>query len=180
MAFTIRRADYFYATVRDELGAAYGLLAQLAELGVKDTAAPGHYDSYEFHLVAQKLQAFCSEELGGFYLDILKDRLYTLGTNTANHSALDYDPYRSHYVLHVSGKWLDPPIAKLKHGIDKDLHYWRDIIDRIAPPFVKSPGNRSQWSEVPEVIKNGWINEGERMDEQTLRYIVTEKDQTNS
>ena len=34
MAFTIRRADYFYATVRDELGAAYGLLAQLAELGV--------------------------------------------------------------------------------------------------------------------------------------------------
>lgn len=34
MAFTIRRADYFYATVRDELGAAYGLLSQLAELGV--------------------------------------------------------------------------------------------------------------------------------------------------
>lgn len=34
MAFTIRRADYFYASVRDELGAAYGLLSQLAELGV--------------------------------------------------------------------------------------------------------------------------------------------------
>jgi hypothetical protein len=34
MAYTIRRADYFYATVRDELGAAYGLLSQLAELGV--------------------------------------------------------------------------------------------------------------------------------------------------
>jgi len=28
-------------------------------------------------LVAQKLQTFCSEDLGGFYLDILKDRLYT-------------------------------------------------------------------------------------------------------
>jgi isoleucyl-tRNA synthetase len=37
------------------------------------------YESYEFHLIAQKLQAFCSEELGGFYLDILKDRLYTAG-----------------------------------------------------------------------------------------------------
>jgi isoleucyl-tRNA synthetase len=37
----------------------------------------GHYGDYEFHLVAQKLQTFCSEDLGGFYLDILKDRLYT-------------------------------------------------------------------------------------------------------
>ena len=35
------------------------------------------YESYEFHFVMQKLQAFCSEDLGGFYLDILKDRLYT-------------------------------------------------------------------------------------------------------
>ncbi|HEU0187549.1 MAG TPA: class I tRNA ligase family protein, partial [Gallionellaceae bacterium] len=35
------------------------------------------YDRFEFHLVVQKLQSFCSEELGGFYLDILKDRLYT-------------------------------------------------------------------------------------------------------
>ena len=30
-------------------------------------------------LVAQRLQTFCSEDLGGFYLDILKDRLYTGG-----------------------------------------------------------------------------------------------------
>ena len=35
------------------------------------------YDAFEFHFVVQKLQAFCSEDLGGFYLDILKDRLYT-------------------------------------------------------------------------------------------------------
>ncbi|MDR2238833.1 MAG: isoleucine--tRNA ligase [Zoogloeaceae bacterium] len=37
------------------------------------------YERYEFHRVAQALQAFCSEELGAFYLDILKDRLYTTG-----------------------------------------------------------------------------------------------------
>ena len=48
-----------------------------SERGVKQPALPGHYGSYEFHLVAQKLQSFCSEDLGGFYLDILKDRLYT-------------------------------------------------------------------------------------------------------
>ena len=40
------------------------------------------YDRYEFHLIAQKLQAFCSEALGGFYLDILKDRLYTAGADS--------------------------------------------------------------------------------------------------
>jgi hypothetical protein len=34
MAVTIRRTAYFYATVRDELGAAYRLLEQLADLGV--------------------------------------------------------------------------------------------------------------------------------------------------
>jgi hypothetical protein len=34
MAFTIRRVEYYYASVRDELGAAYRVLAQLAELGV--------------------------------------------------------------------------------------------------------------------------------------------------
>jgi isoleucyl-tRNA synthetase len=40
------------------------------------------YERYEFHLIAQKLQAFCSEALGGFYLDILKDRLYTAGADS--------------------------------------------------------------------------------------------------
>jgi isoleucyl-tRNA synthetase len=35
------------------------------------------YASYEFHPMVQVLQNFCSEDLGGFYLDILKDRLYT-------------------------------------------------------------------------------------------------------
>ena len=40
------------------------------------------YDNYDFHFVAQKLQGFCSEDLGGFYLDILKDRLYTAGTDS--------------------------------------------------------------------------------------------------
>jgi isoleucyl-tRNA synthetase len=42
------------------------------------SGSSGHYASYEFHVVAQKLQTFCSEDLGGFYLDILKDRLYTV------------------------------------------------------------------------------------------------------
>jgi len=35
------------------------------------------YESYEFHSIYQKVHHFCSVELGGFYLDILKDRQYT-------------------------------------------------------------------------------------------------------
>ena len=42
-----------------------------------------HFADYEFHPVVSKLQIFCSEDLGAFYLDVLKDRLYT----TAPHSA---------------------------------------------------------------------------------------------
>jgi len=41
------------------------------------------YGKYEFHRVVQSLQNFCSEDLGGFYLDILKDRLYTTASNSA-------------------------------------------------------------------------------------------------
>ena len=36
-----------------------------------------HYKVYEFHPVVARLQIYCSEDLGAFYLDILKDRLYT-------------------------------------------------------------------------------------------------------
>ena len=41
------------------------------------------YTRYEFHSVVQKIQSFCSEDLGGFYLDVLKDRLYTAGEKSA-------------------------------------------------------------------------------------------------
>jgi isoleucyl-tRNA synthetase len=40
------------------------------------------YASYEFHLGMQNFVSFCSEDLGGFYLDILKDRLYTSSENS--------------------------------------------------------------------------------------------------
>ncbi|MBR0564649.1 isoleucine--tRNA ligase [Azoarcus sp. L1K30] len=39
--------------------------------------AEADFSRFEFHKVVQALQIFCSEELGAFYLDILKDRLYT-------------------------------------------------------------------------------------------------------
>ena len=40
------------------------------------------YPSFRFHEASQRLIRFCSEDLGAFYLDILKDRLYTMGTDS--------------------------------------------------------------------------------------------------
>ena len=47
------------------------------------TRCEADYARYEFHLVVQRLQTYCSEDLGGFYLDVLKDRLYTTGRRAA-------------------------------------------------------------------------------------------------
>ncbi|MBI4755371.1 MAG: isoleucine--tRNA ligase [Betaproteobacteria bacterium] len=55
-------------------------LALTRQLQAGVTAA---YDVFEFHRVVQALQNFCSEDLGAFYLDILKDRLYTTAPDCA-------------------------------------------------------------------------------------------------
>ena len=54
-------------------------LVQAAQLSA---AVEADYARYDFHLVVQRLQTYCSEELGGFYLDVLKDRLYTAGSDS--------------------------------------------------------------------------------------------------
>jgi isoleucyl-tRNA synthetase len=60
------------------------------------------YEEFEFHFVAQKLQAFCSEDLGGFYLDILKDRLYTSAKDsTARRSAQSALYHITHSLLRL-------------------------------------------------------------------------------
>jgi isoleucyl-tRNA synthetase len=55
----------------------------LARLAALTRDAVADYDRYEFHLVVQRLTTYASEELGGFYLDVLKDRLYTTARDSA-------------------------------------------------------------------------------------------------
>ncbi|HZR02142.1 MAG TPA: isoleucine--tRNA ligase [Burkholderiales bacterium] len=60
------------------------------------------YADYEFHLAAQKLHNFCSEFLGAFYLDILKDRLYTTGASSmARRSAQSALYHITHSLLRL-------------------------------------------------------------------------------
>jgi isoleucyl-tRNA synthetase len=44
--------------------------------------AEADYAKFEFHRIVQALQVFCAEDLGAFYLDILKDRLYTTAADS--------------------------------------------------------------------------------------------------
>ena len=106
--------------------------------------------------------------------DIVTSSLYTLGTNTANHSALNYDPYRSSYARHVSGKWIDPPIAHIRHGVDRDFHYWKDVIEHLAPARLKTADGPIR-TEAPAVIDSSWVTPVERMNEDYLKWIITEK-----
>ncbi len=64
-----------------------------------------HYSVYEFHPVVSKLQIYCSEDLGSFYLDILKDRLYTTGAKSlARRSAQT----ALHQITHAMLRWMAP------------------------------------------------------------------------
>ena len=64
-----------------------------------------HYEVYEFHPVVSKLQIYCSEDLGSFYLDILKDRLYTSAPKSlARRSAQT----ALHQITQAMLRWMAP------------------------------------------------------------------------
>ncbi|RCX08984.1 isoleucine--tRNA ligase [Extensimonas vulgaris] len=77
-------------------------LARAAELQADFLA---HYEKYEFHPVVAKLQVYCSEDLGAFYLDVLKDRLYTTAPKShARRSAQT----ALHQITHAMLRWMAP------------------------------------------------------------------------
>lgn len=64
-----------------------------------------HYEVYEFHPVVSKLQIYCSEDLGSFYLDILKDRLYTTGPKSLARRSAQTALWR---ITHAMLRWMAP------------------------------------------------------------------------
>jgi isoleucyl-tRNA synthetase len=66
------------------------------------------YRNYEFHKIYQEIHNFCVVELGGFYLDIIKDRLYTTGAHSK--------PRRSaqtalNHIAQAMVRWLAPILS---------------------------------------------------------------------
>jgi isoleucyl-tRNA synthetase len=79
----------------------------IAQVNALQAEIQAHYDVYEFHPVVSKLQMYCSEDLGGFYLDILKDRLYTSGvTSHARRSAQSAIWHLTHSLLRLMAPML--------------------------------------------------------------------------
>ena len=66
-----------------------------------------HFKVYEFHPVVSKLQIYCSEDLGAFYLDVLKDRLYTSAPHSLARRSAQTVLYRiTHAMLRLMAPFL--------------------------------------------------------------------------
>ena len=93
------------------------------------------YRSYDFHVIYQKLHNFCVVDLGGFYLDVIKDRLYT--TPAAGH------PRRSaqtamYWIAEAMVRWLAPIMS-----------FTAEEIWRFMPGARAESVFFSTWADIP-------------------------------
>jgi isoleucyl-tRNA synthetase len=76
------------------------------------------YEKYQFHIIAQKIHSFCVDDLGSFYLDIIKDRQYT--------GKKDGVPRRSaqtaiYYIAEALVRWIAPILSFTAEEIWQEL-----------------------------------------------------------
>ncbi len=93
------------------------------------------YRSYDFHLIYQKLHNFCVVDLGGFYLDVIKDRLYTTPARGLPRRSAQTAMY---WIADAMTRWLAPILSFTAEEI------WRYL-----------PGTRAEsvfletWAQLP-------------------------------
>ncbi|MFJ4056732.1 isoleucine--tRNA ligase [Pseudomonas sp. NPDC089743] len=90
-----------------------------------------HYSEYRFWNVYSKIHNFCVQELGGFYLDIIKDRQYTTGANSVARRSCQTALY---HISEALVRWIAPILAFTADEI------WQYL-----------PGERNE-----SVMLNGW------------------------
>ncbi len=66
------------------------------------------YDSYNFHSIYQKLHNYCVVDLGGFYLDIIKDRQYTTKTDSVARRSAQTALY---HIIEAFSRWIAPILS---------------------------------------------------------------------
>lgn len=95
------------------------------------------YESYQLHQIYQKLHNFCVVDMGGFYLDIIKDRQYTAKENSqARRSAQT----ALHYIVHALVRWIAPILSFTADEI------WQEIGAKTEGSiFVQ------KWTELPRI-----------------------------
>jgi isoleucyl-tRNA synthetase len=93
------------------------------------------YETYQFHHVYHKVHNFCSGELGGFYLDVIKDRQYTTQTNSVARRSCQTALY---HMAEALSRWVAPILSFTAEEI------WENLPgDREASVFL------TEWYELP-------------------------------
>jgi isoleucyl-tRNA synthetase len=77
--------------------------AQILQISVRK-----NYDEFKFHQIVQDIQNFCTVQLGGYYLDIIKDRLYTSKVDGGPRRASQYVCYN---ILKMMNIWIAPILS---------------------------------------------------------------------
>jgi len=66
------------------------------------------YDNYNFHFVMKSILNFCTNDLGGFYLDVIKDRQYTTQTDSLARRSAQSALF---HISHAMVRWLSPILS---------------------------------------------------------------------
>jgi len=113
------------------------------------------YENYKFGNVYQKVHNFCVQELGGFYLDIIKDRQYTTGANSTARRSCQTAMY---HIVEALTRWIAPILAFTseelwehlpgEHNDSVMLNTWYEAL--FALPETTDFG-RAFWDEVMAV-----------------------------
>jgi len=111
------------------------------------------YDRFEFHLVAQRLHTFCSEDLGAFYLDVLKDRLYTGKTDGLPRRAAQNALWQ---IAHSLARLFAPILSFTADEVWKQLN--RNPQDSVflqtwhaLPDVADAEGLLARWAALREI-----------------------------
>ena len=110
----------------------------LAKLNTLIDKVKDAYDKYEFHLVYHSIHNFCVVEMSNFYLDVLKDRLYTEKVDSLSRRAAQTAIY---IILDAMTKMIAPILA-----------FTSDEIWKYMPHSAKDMPEHVIFNEMPEKI----------------------------
>jgi len=137
--------DDMIALDRWAVGRADALQTELREL----------YDGYHFHLVYQRLHNFCGNELGGFYLDIIKDRQYTTPADSLARRSCQTALY---HIAQALVRWMAPilsftaeEIFELLPGERTESVFLTTWYDGLFPPAADAEMDLAFWDQVQAV-----------------------------
>lgn len=114
----------------------------------------GNFERYEFQPAASRLQIFCSEDLGAFYLDILKDRLYTTAADSIARRSAQTALY---HITHTLLKLLAPILSFTAEEAWKDLHAQQNAPSIFTQLFHAIPNQADagalirKWARLREI-----------------------------